>query len=141
MFDTMSTAAAVLNTQRKNTHVDVVEVISVCYELDQLQRHHKGEDHAGDGQYHVVREGADHAVNIGVPRLRGAAVCPAASATLALTLSKRPVRLSMMPPTSSSLSHSVNFSHIKSNGSASFPPPARVRRAGAKGFSVRHCTA
>ena len=53
--------------------VDVVEVISVCYELDQLQRHHKGEDHAGDGQYQVVRERADHAVNAGVPRLRGAA--------------------------------------------------------------------
>ena len=53
--------------------VDVVEVISVCYELDQLQCHHKGEDHACNGQYHVVREGADHAVNAGVPRLRGAA--------------------------------------------------------------------
>ena len=53
--------------------VDVVEVIAVRDKLYQLQCHDEGEDHAGDGQYHVVREGADHAVNIGVPRLRGAA--------------------------------------------------------------------
>ena len=58
---------------KKYPCVDVVEVISVCDKLDQLQRHDEGEDHAGDGQYHVVREGADHAVNAGVPRLRGAA--------------------------------------------------------------------
>ena len=53
--------------------VDVVEVIAVRDKLYQLQCHHKGEDHAGDGQDQVVREGAYHAVNIGVPRLRGAA--------------------------------------------------------------------
>ena len=53
--------------------VDVVEVIAVRDKLDQLQRHHKGENHACDGQDQVVREGAYHAVNIGVPRLRGAA--------------------------------------------------------------------
>ena len=50
-----------------------MEVIAVRDKLDQLQRHHKGEDHACNGQDQVVREGADHAVNIGVPRLRGAA--------------------------------------------------------------------
>ena len=53
--------------------VDVVEVIAVRDKLYQLQRHHKGENHACNGQDQVVREGADHAVNAGVPRLRGAA--------------------------------------------------------------------
>ena len=51
------TAAAVLNTQRKEYPcVDVVEVIAVRDKLYQLQRHHKGEDHAGDGQDQVVPE-------------------------------------------------------------------------------------
>ena len=42
----------------------------------------------------------------------------------------------MMPPTSSSLSHSVNFSHIKSNGSALLSRP-RPRQAGrGEGFYI-----
>ena len=41
-----------------------------------------------------------------------------------------------MPPTSSSLSHSVNFSHIKSNGSALLSRP-RPRQAGrGEGFYI-----
>ena len=38
-------------------------------ELNQLQRHDKGQDHARDGQNHIVRQRSDHAVDAAVPAL------------------------------------------------------------------------
>ena len=40
----------------------------------------------------------------------------------------------MMPPPSSSLSHSVNFSHIKSNGSALLSRPRPCQAGRGEGF-------
>ena len=42
----------------------------------------------------------------------------------------------MMPPTSSSLSHSVNFSHIKSNGSALLSRPRPCQAGRGEGFYI-----
>ena len=50
--------------------VHVVEVIFVGNELDQLQRHHKGENCACDGDDHGFRQVLYHAENAAVPCLR-----------------------------------------------------------------------
>ena len=42
----------------------------------------------------------------------------------------------MMPPTNSSLSHSVNFSHIKSNGSALLSRPRPCQAGRGEGFYI-----
>ena len=49
--------------------VHVVHVVLFRNELNQLQRHDKCEDHAGDGQNHIVRQRSDHAVDAAVPAL------------------------------------------------------------------------
>ena len=48
--------------------VEVVKVILLDNELDQLITHDKGEDDAGDGDDHRLREIADHVENAAVPR-------------------------------------------------------------------------
>ena len=48
--------------------VEVVEVVLFYDELDELIAHDKGEDDAGDGDDHGLREIADHVENAAVPR-------------------------------------------------------------------------
>ena len=49
--------------------VHVVHVVLFRNELNQLQRHDKGQDNARDGQNHIVRQRSDHAVDAAVPAL------------------------------------------------------------------------
>ena len=48
--------------------VEVVEIVLFYDELDELIAHDKGEDDAGDGDDHGLREIADHVENAAVPR-------------------------------------------------------------------------
>ena len=46
-----------------------MHVVLFRNELNQLQRHDKGQDNARDGQNHIVRQRSDHAVDAAVPAL------------------------------------------------------------------------
>ena len=52
----------------KDPGVEVVKVVLFYDELDELIAHDKGEDDAGDGDDHGLREAADHVENTAVPR-------------------------------------------------------------------------
>ena len=53
--------------------VHIMQVVAVGYHLDQLQRHHDGQDHACNRHHDGVGEVLDHAENVAVPALRGLA--------------------------------------------------------------------
>ena len=50
-----------------------MQVIAVGNHLDQLQRHHDGQDHACNRHHDGVGEVLDHVENVAVPALRGLA--------------------------------------------------------------------
>ena len=47
-----------------------MQVVLVGNHLNQLQRHHGGQDHARNGNHDIFRKGLDHAEYTGVPALR-----------------------------------------------------------------------
>ena len=55
------------NPLKENPCVEIVKVVLLDDELDQLVAHDKGEDDAGDGNDHRLREVADHVENAAVP--------------------------------------------------------------------------
>ena len=55
------------NPLEEDPCVEIVKVVLLDDELDQLVAHDKGEDDAGDGNDHRLREVADHVENAAVP--------------------------------------------------------------------------
>ena len=59
------------NPLEEHRAFNVVKVILIYNELDQLQRHHDGQNHPGYGHHDRLRKVLDHAEKIAVPRLGG----------------------------------------------------------------------
>ena len=68
---TSKIAAADLNTHLKI--IQIMQVVAVGNHLDQLQRHHDGQDHASNRHHDGVGKVLDHTENAAVPPLRGLA--------------------------------------------------------------------
>ena len=73
-----------------------MHVVLFRNELNQLQRHDKGQDHARDGQNHIVRQRSDHAVDAAVPALGRSAHLSGDARHAAVHVVKQPVQLFLL---------------------------------------------
>ena len=73
---------------------EVMHVVLFHHQLQKLHRHHDGEDHARDGQNHLIGQAADHAVHAAVPRLRRRADLSGDSGHLGVYLIEQPLKVS-----------------------------------------------
>ena len=91
-----------------------MQVVAVGNHLDQLQRHHDGQDHASNRHHDGVGKVLDHTENAAVPPLRGLAHLRGDVRDLLVHTVEHPVKFPMMPPTSISFSQLVRASNKKS---------------------------
>ena len=70
-----------------------LQVVLFQHQLQKLQRHHNGQNHTGDGENHVVRQAADHAVDAAVPCLRRRAHLPRNAADLLVDVVKQALQV------------------------------------------------
>ena len=70
-----------------------LQVVLFQHQLQKLHRHHNGQNHAGNGENHVVRQAADHAVDAAVPRLRRRAHLPRNTADLLIDVVKQALQV------------------------------------------------
>lgn len=114
VFVTIRTAPGGLEYPlEKHPGVHIMQVIFIGDELDQLQRHHKGQDQTGNRQ--DGRFGQAARIMLNTPPFQPWGVWPtwvAISPTFWFTLSNIPERLLVMPPTRISFSHCVSCSLI-----------------------------
>lgn len=71
-----------------------MHVVLFHHQLQKLHRHHDGEDHARNGQNHLIGQAADHTIHAAVPRLWRRADLSGDSGHLGVHLIEQPLKVS-----------------------------------------------